>query len=117
MDAGEKDDAAGTIKSVGRPGYLEFGPAIPIKRGVYRVRWVGTVTGASDTPFGFVDVWDGGTRIARQEVTGGSVRSDARQIGEVTFTLPKGSPSLDYRLWVDGRASVTLERVEIETVK
>jgi arabinofuranosyltransferase len=117
VDAGEKDDAAGTIKSVGRPGYLEFGPAIPIKRGVYRVRWVGTVTGASDAPFGFVDVWDGGTRIARQEVTGGSVRPDTRQIAELTFTLPKGSSSLDYRLWVDGRASVTLERMEIETVK
>ena len=117
VDAGEKNDAAGTIKSIGRAGYLEFGPAIPVKHGSYRARWVGTVTGAPDGVFGFVDAWDGGTRIARQEVTGGSLRPDGRQIAELTFTLPKGSSSLDYRLWVDGRPAVTLERVELNTIQ
>jgi arabinofuranosyltransferase len=116
MDAGEKDEAAGTIKSVGRPGYLQFGPGIPMKRGVYRARWVGSVSGASDAPFGFVDIWDGDTRIARQEVSGPSLRPDARQIAEITFALPKGSSSLDYRLWVDGHPAVTLERVELSSV-
>jgi len=116
VDAGEKDDAAGTIKSIGRPGYLQFGPAIPIKRGVYRARWVGSVSGASNAAFGFVDVWDGDTRIARQEVSGLSLHPDARQIAEIAFTLPKGSSSLDYRLWVDGHAAVTLERVELSSV-
>ena len=117
VDAGEKDEPAGTIKSIGRPGYLQFGPAIPIKRGVYRARWVGTVTGAPDGAFGFVDVWDGETRIARQDVTGASLHADTHQIAEITFTLPGGSSSLDYRLWIDGRAPVTLERVELSSVR
>jgi len=117
IDAGEKDEPAGTIKSIGRPGYLQFGPAIPIKRGVYRARWVGTVTGAPDGAFGFVDVWDGETRIARQDVTGASLHADTHQIADITFTLPGGSSSLDYRLWIDGRAPVTLERVELSSVR
>ncbi|MEO7273961.1 MAG: hypothetical protein ABIX28_08895 [Vicinamibacterales bacterium] len=117
VDAGEKHEAAGTITSVGRSGYLQFGPGIPVKRGVYRARWVGGVTGAADGAFGFVDVWDGDTRIARQEVSGRSLRPDARQIAEITFALPNGSSSLDYRLWVDGHPAVTLERVELNSVQ
>ena len=61
-DAGEQDVAAGVIRSVGRAGYLQSGPGIPMKRGVYRARWVGAIGAPRPGPIGFVDVWAGGER-------------------------------------------------------
>ena len=52
-----------------------------------------------------------------RDVTGASLHPDTHQIADITFTLPGGSSSLDYRLWIDGRAPVTLERVELSSVR
>lgn len=115
-DAGERDAAAGVIRSVGRPGYLQYGPGIPMKAGAYRARWVGTVAGLEAGPVGFVDVWTGHRLVARREIVSGEVQPDRRQIAEVDFVLPEGSEHLEYRLWVDGKRAVTLERVELSSV-
>ena len=115
VDAGEKDDAAGTIKSVGRAGYLQFGPGIPMKRGSYRARWIGGVTGAPAGSFGFVDVWAGETRVARREIGAADLQPDQRRIAEISFTLTAPTDHLEYRLWIDGREAVTLERVELSS--
>ena len=65
-DAGERDVAAGTIRSVGRAGYLQYGPGIPMKVGTYRARWVGAINGTPPAgPIGFVDVWAGDHQLAR----------------------------------------------------
>ena len=117
-DAGEKDNAAGVIRSIGRSGYLQSGPGIPMKRGLYRARWVGTAANVpGDGAIGFVDVWDGERRIARLDITAKDVRADARLLAEVEFALPDPAVSLEYRLWVDGRAAITLERVELASMR
>lgn len=113
IDAGERDEAAGVIRSIGRPGYLQAGPGIPMKMGAYRVRWVGTVVGAPPGPIGFVDVWAGDRQVARREIVAGELQPDQRRIAEIGFVLKDPVDRLEYRLWVDGRSAVTLERVEL----
>ncbi len=117
VDAGDRDVAAGVIRSVGRAGYLQFGPGIPMRRGFYRARWIGTAPGATADAFGFVDVWAGDVRLARRAITAGDVHADTRVLAEIDFTLSRPTARLDYRLWIDGRAPVTLERVELASTR
>jgi arabinofuranosyltransferase len=112
-DAGDRDDGAGVIQSNGRAGYLETGPGIPMKAGTYRARWVGDVTDAPAGLLGFVDVWAGDHQIARREIYAGEVLRDRRQIAEIGFVLNEATDHLEYRLWIDGRHPVRLERVEL----
>ena len=112
-DAGERDVAAGVIRSVGRAGSLQYGPGVPMKAGVYRARWIGTLDGAPSGSIGFVDVWADGRRLARREILGGEAQADRRRLAEVEFVLPEPAGQLDYRIWVDGRQRVVLERVEL----
>jgi arabinofuranosyltransferase len=117
-DVGEKDVAAGVIRSTGRAGYLQTGPGIPIKRGLYRVRWVGVLTNTQgDGPIGFVDVWSGNRQLARHDVSVKDVQPDGRQLAEITFALPEPATSLEYRLWINDRHAITLERVELFSVR
>jgi arabinofuranosyltransferase len=117
VDAGDRDAAAGVIRSVGRPGYLQFGPGIPMRRGSYRARWIGTAPGAPADAFGFVDVWAGNVRLARRAIAAGDVHPDTRLLAEIDFTLTRPTAHLEYRFWVDGRAAVTLERVELASTR
>ena len=114
-DAGERDSAAGVIRSNGRAGYLQYGPGIPMKAGVYRARWIGTLNAlpASAGPLGFVDVWDGDRQVARREILAAEAVPERRQLAEIDFVLERPANRLDYRLWVDGRTPVSLERVEL----
>ena len=67
-------------------------------------------------PFGFVDVWDGDRHRAggHQRV---DVKPDTREIAEISFALEELSSALDYRLWVNSGARLTLERVELARCK
>ena len=112
-DAGERDPEAHVIRSKGRPGYLQYGPAIPVKAGVYRARWIGVVDEGSDGPLGFVDAWDNDILLARREIVAGEVQPDERRIAELDFVLTRPTGHLEYRIWVNGRRSITLERVEL----
>jgi hypothetical protein len=84
-----------------------------MKAGTYRARWVGDVTDAPAGALGFVDVWAGDHQIARREIYGGEVLRDRRQIAEIAFVLSESTDHLDYRIWIDGRHPVRLERVEL----
>jgi hypothetical protein len=118
VDAGEKDNAAGVIRSIGRSGYLQTGPGIPMKRGLYRARWLGTAANVpGDGAIGFVDVWAGERRIAKLDISAKDLRGDVRQLAEVEFALTDTVDALEYRLWVDGRTAITLERVELSSVR
>ena len=103
----------GTIVSNGRAGYLQMGPGIPMKPGTYRARWIGTVTDPGNGPLGFVDVWAGDRLVARRQVYGSDIRGDQRQLAEIPFVLSEPTDDLDYRVWIDGRHPVRLERVEL----
>jgi arabinofuranosyltransferase len=116
-DAGERDTTAGVIRSIGRPGYLQTGPGIPMKPGMYRARWVGAVAGTPDGPIGFVDVWTDNHQLARRAITASDIQPDSRQIADITFALTEPANRLEYRLWVDGRAAITLERIELYSVQ
>ena len=112
-DTGDRDVVAGTIKSTGRPGFLQFGPGIPARKGTYRARWVGAVEGAAAGRIGFVDVWADGKRLARREVMLEEAVAERRQLAEIDFVLMDKVTDLEYRLWVDGTRSIILERVEL----
>ena len=112
-DAGDRDEAAGAVVSNGRAGYLQMGPGIPMKAGTFRARWIGQVSGSPAGPLGFVDVWDGDRQLARREIHGGEVVTARQQIAEIEFVLAERSQHLEYRLWVDGRHPIRLERVEL----
>lgn len=112
-DVGERDAVRGELRSTGRPGYLQLGPGIPMKAGVYRARWIGHVSGGDTVTPGFVDVWADGQRLARMELTPGGADADGRLIAEVPFVLAGAARHLDYRIWIDGATTAVLERVEL----
>lgn len=114
-DVGEVDPAAGTIRSTGRPGYLQTGPGIPMKAGPFRARWVGAVANDAPGPLGHVEVLAGRRRLAWREITTNEVQAEARVIAEIPFDLDAPVSSLDYRIWLNGHARVVLERVELSS--
>jgi hypothetical protein len=112
-DVGERDATAGTLKASGRAGYLEYGPAIPVRRGVYRARWLGIVEDAPGGKVGYVEVWSGpDEQIARQAVVLGAAMP-GHLLAEVDFRLPADVRALEYRLYVNEGVRMTLERVEL----
>jgi arabinofuranosyltransferase len=111
-DVGKRDPVAGTLHSTDRAGYLQAGPGIPMKPGVYRARWVGTVE-PSGGLLGFVDVWAGERQLARREIHSSEADPASRHITELSFVLDAPVEQLDYRLWIHAGRTVRLERVEL----
>ena len=112
-DVGERDAAAGSLKAAGQSGYLEYGPAIPVRKGAYRARWLGTVDAAPAGQVGFVEVWIGDDQqIARQPVVMGG-DGQGHLLAEIDFRLSDDVRALDYRFFVNDGVRMTLERVEL----
>jgi len=114
-DVGDRDPVAGTLRAIsGRPGYLQFGPRIPVTGGVYRARWVGVVESAPTDKVGYVEVWFGPDhRVAREPVVLGPARAD-HLLAWLDFTVPdEGVRALEYRFYVNDGVRMTLERVEL----
>lgn len=83
----------GTIKTSGKPGYLVYGPYIPLKTGVYRLVAKGSLTG-NDKPLGTIDVASGkgASVIASKPIIAGE--SAAGDIVTLDFVV-KESPVTD----------------------
>ena len=113
-DVGLRDQGPGALRSDGRAGYLQYGPGIPVPAGTYRARWIGSVLEAGPS-LGFVDVWDGGRRVARRDLIPAEVDAARQQIAEIDFVLPRAATHLEYRLWVSAGSRVVLERVELSS--
>jgi arabinofuranosyltransferase len=108
----------GTLSTTGgREGYLQMGPNIPLKAGRFRVRWLGTTNASAGEPLGFVDVWAGGTMVARQDVFYGEVGGPEKLLAEITFVLKKPTTNLEYRLYVNKGVRVILERINLESAE
>lgn len=112
-DVGERNPVAGTLRTTGRAGYLEYGPRIPLKKGSYRARWIGTVESAPSGQLGFVEVWDGPEqRLDRKPVP--TPGTDAqRRLAQIDFELREPVDDLEYRFYVNADVRLTLERVEL----
>ncbi|HZB26689.1 MAG TPA: hypothetical protein VE379_11180 [Vicinamibacterales bacterium] len=118
-DVGVRTADGHALRSDGRPGYLQYGPGIPMPSGTYRARWIGAVEGGAHgdgQELGFVDVWDGERRLAYRPLSRGEVQPESRRLGEVDFVLPEATNHLEYRLWVNGGTPVMLERVELASI-
>lgn len=114
-DLGFRDPVAGALRTNGeRSGYLQFGPEIPAERGLHRARWIGTVDSApAGGGIGYVEVWFGDTRIAREPVAHGPKRDD-HLLASLDFTVPEGGVrKLDYRFFVNAGTRMVLERIEL----
>lgn len=112
-DVGDRDERANEIRATGRRGYLQYGPRVPMKAGIYRARWMGLVDAPVGTPIGFVEVWNGpDKRIAREEVLAIGP-NQTRRIAHIDFTLLQDADALEYRFFVQPNVEVTLERVEL----
>lgn len=114
-DIGQRDANGGTLRAEGRPGYLQFGPDIPLKAGAYRVQWKGRADAAPGVAVGHVEVWDGDRLIRRQRINAVAPGSEV-VLGYVDFTLSAAARHLDYRFWVNGLVPVTLNRIELYSV-
>ncbi|MGH9371951.1 MAG: hypothetical protein ACRD15_10520, partial [Vicinamibacterales bacterium] len=112
-DVGQRDPAAGSLRSTGRPGYLQYGPGIPMRAGAYRARWIGTAPADASGWLGFVDVWAGDRRVARRDISVADLLADKKQLAEIPFVLEDPAAHLEYRIWVNGHTPIVLERVEL----
>ncbi len=112
-DVGNRDQGAGALRATGRAGYLQYGPRIPVKKGYYRARWIGTVDSAPGGQVGYVEVWGGPERrLDRQPVT--TAGPDAHhRLAHIDFNLPDDLDALEYRFYVNQGVRMTLERVEL----
>jgi hypothetical protein len=114
-DVGTVDHVRGTIQSTGRSGFLQFGPSIPLRAGRYEVEWIGTVDTSVAGPIGFVVVcYEGCTKeLGRAEVHTLTYDASARLIARIPFVLRRPVTDIEYRLFINDKASVTLERVSL----
>jgi arabinofuranosyltransferase len=112
-DVGDRNQVAGTLRTTGRPGYLQYGPRIPLKKGSYTARWIGTVESAPSGNLGFAEVWNGPEqRLERKAaLTPGAVAP--RTLARIDFELPEPVDGLEYRFYVHADVRMTLERVEL----
>ena len=105
---------AGVLRTTGRTGYLEYGPGIPMKRGYYRVRWIGTVEAvSSEEALGEVEVWTSPDECLVRAPIEASANQPHTVVAQIDFQLPSDVMHLDYRLFVKASASMTLERIEL----
>jgi arabinofuranosyltransferase len=112
-DVGVRDTALNTLRSSGRRGLLQYGPRIPLERGSYRARWVGTVADPPTTRLGFVDVIDDAGAVLTRLDVGSKGPGGTHRIAEIDFTLAEPVNAVEYRFYVNRDVSVTLERVEL----
>jgi hypothetical protein len=112
-DVGVVDDVRGTIRSTGRAGFLQFGPAVPLRAGKYQAEWIGVVDTSAAGPIGFVVVcYQGCTKVlSRAEVHTSTYNAETRTIARIPFLLRTAAADIEYRLFINDRAIVTLERV------
>jgi arabinofuranosyltransferase len=111
-EAGFRDDRASVMRTTGKGGYLEYGPGIPLPAQFYRVRWLGVVDDPPGTKVGFVELWNGDQRLARQPVVCVDGRTD-HHLTELDFQLAAPARSIEYRFYVNEGVKMTLERVEL----
>lgn len=112
-NVGDRDPRAGTLRTTGRAGYLQYGPGIPLKAGAYRARWIGTVDAAPGASVGYVEVWNGPDRRLDRQPVVFSGPDPHHRIVHIDFTIPEDARAIEYRFWVNPNVPVTLERVEL----
>ena len=106
----------GELRAVGRAGYLQMGPNIPLKAGNYRVRWFGPVEAPAGQEIGFVEVWlDGERQIARSPVIAGAFPADTHMLAEIVFRLKNATTDLEYRFYVKEGFRPVIDRVNLES--
>jgi arabinofuranosyltransferase len=111
---GVRDPGAGTLRSTGQTGYLQYGPGIPLKPGAYRARWIGVLQSSPGAEAGFVDVsLDGVTSFEREPLLASGSADVSRPLAHVDFTITEPADAIEYRLWVNAGVRLRLERVEL----
>jgi arabinofuranosyltransferase len=115
-DVGVVDDRAGTIRSTGRAGFLQLGPGIPLHAGTYRVEWIGAINRSPAGSLGFVIVCHAGCTklLGTAQVDTAAYEPAHRTLATTFFNLAEPVTDIEYRLFVNAQADVTLERVGIE---
>lgn len=116
-DVGYREPQSHVLRSSGeRAGYLQYGPGTAMRAGRYRIRWVGSYDAPAPADAGFVEVWDGEHRVARERVVAAEHTPDGpeQDIGDIEFTLNQPVDRLDYRLLVNQGVKLAIERIEIE---
>jgi len=112
-DVGNRDQGAGALRATGRAGYLQYGPRIPVKKGYYRARWIGTVDSAPGGQVGYVEVWGGPERRLDRQPVAAAGPDAHRRLAHIDFNLPDDLEALEYRFYVNQGVRMTLERVEL----
>jgi arabinofuranosyltransferase len=109
----------GSVRSSGNEGFLQMGPYIPLRPGSYSVEWRGSLESAPPSPYGFVDVCsgNGGTVIARTELTQGENGKRPHVLAVLDFTLDRYAEDVEYRFFVNEGVKLTLNRITLSRVE
>jgi arabinofuranosyltransferase len=116
---GDRDVEHRRIVATGDEGYLQLGPAIPMRAGAYRVEWIGTYPEAAPSELGFVHVCYNGctTTVKKPPVSKESGNPAGRILAAVEFNLGQDVRDLEYRLYVMEGSGVVLEQVRLTQLR
>jgi len=107
-------EAGKPLDSLGRTGYLLFGPYVPLDTGFFEVHWYGEAEPGSKL---YVDVACArGTRILRSEsIAFGSSRTKAEAplLARLRFKVEEPASDFEFRVRLDSPTQVMLNRVEL----
>lgn len=108
---GQRDPVAGTLRSQGQPGYLSYGPYIPLDAGMYEISWKGTCDGDASAAVAEV-ACEKGQDILRE------VRIDAGAgvLARARFHIREAVSDIEFRIRVGPGDSVVLDRMELRLV-
>jgi hypothetical protein len=115
-DVGEVSEQAGVIRSTGRAGFLQLGPGIPLQAGEYRAEWTGTIGNSPAGALGFVVVCHTSCAkvLGTAQVDTAAYVPEKHTLAAIRFHLAEPVTDIEYRLFVNERADVTLERIGVE---
>jgi hypothetical protein len=109
---GTSNYALGTIASAGRKGCLQYGPYVELGPGGFDVSWFGTVDGGGTRATVDAVRSQGQVVIERREIELRS-RGEEGLLANLPFAIAERHGDVEFRLFVEGGANVTLSMVRL----
>jgi hypothetical protein len=119
---GERDTLGGTLGIWGaHNGFLQFGPYLSLRAGLYEAAWSGRTGGPSapDSSARFEVATDQGQNILASYTLDLPRDAPSERIDELArlpFYIPADRDDVEARVYVENRADITLHRVRVEKV-
>jgi 2-polyprenyl-3-methyl-5-hydroxy-6-metoxy-1,4-benzoquinol methylase len=111
---GARDDADGTLRSQGQPGYLAYGPYARVEPGTYEVVWAGRIEG--EAPGAIAEVACGkGLNVLRETAIGADASDGV--LARARFHINEPIDDVEFRVRVDAGDAVVLRGMDLYLVR